>query len=120
MKRIALPFVAAAGLFAAAGAAGAQAPWTEHVGQHTCLWTYNIDHTHVVNPRTLLFYMKDGNVWRNDLKGACPGLKFHGFTYVTRSDQICGPEIGIRVLRTGEVCSLGEFRPWRADMHAGK
>jgi hypothetical protein len=61
--------------------------------------------------------MKDGHVWANDLKAPCPALTFHGFSYVTRSDQICGPEIGIRVIRTGEVCSLGEFRASSAKFH---
>jgi hypothetical protein len=86
-------------------------------GNHVCLWTYQIDHTHVMNPRTVLFYMKDGHVWRNDLKAPCRGLEFHGFDFVSRSDTICGPEIGIRVIRTGEACSLGEFSPY---MHASR
>jgi hypothetical protein len=120
MKTIALPLAAAALLAASTAIAAAQEAGTEVAGRHVCLWTYNIDHTHVVNPRTVLFYMKNGNVYRNDLKGPCPGLEFHGFSYVTRSDEICGPEIGIRVIRTGEACSLGEFRPYRGDMHASK
>lgn len=81
-------------------------------GGHVCLWTYNIDHTHYVDPRTVLFYMKDGHVWQNNLRSSCAGLAFHGFSYVTRSDQICGPEIGIQVIKTGETCSLGEFVPY--------
>ena len=106
----------AIGLGGAALAQGAGAGTTTG-GGHVCLWTYQIDHTHVMNPRTVLFYMKDGHVWRNDLKTPCPGLNFHGFEFVSRSDEICGPEIGIRVIRTGEACSLGEFSPY---MHASR
>jgi hypothetical protein len=118
MKTIAVSLAAAAAaLLMSAGSVSAQMPSAEDAGKHVCLWTYNIDHTHVVNPKTILFYMKNGTVYRNDLKAACPGLEFHGFSYVTRSDQICGPEIGIRVIRTGEACSLGEFRPSNAKFH---
>lgn len=116
------PLAAAAGAAAllAATAAFAQGagPGTTTGGNHVCLWTYQIDHTHVVDPQTVMFYMKDGHVWRNDLKTPCPGLQFHGFSYVTRSDQICGPEIGIRIIRTGQACVLGDFKP--ANMHAAR
>ena len=111
---------AAAALALSTGAAFAQAgAGTTTVGQHTCLWTYQIDHTHYAKPQTVLFYMKDGHVWQNTLKGPCPGLNFHGFSFVSNSDRICGPEIGIRVIRTGEVCSLGEFSPG-PNMHAAR
>lgn len=80
-------------------------------GGGTCLWTWQIDHTHYVAPRTVMFYMKDGRIWQNTLKGPCPGLAFHGFSYVLHTDQICSNEVGIRVLQTGEVCSLGAFSP---------
>ena len=87
-------------------------------GGNVCLWTYMIDHTHVVNPRTVLFYTRDGHVWRNDLKSPCPGLDFHGFSFVSRSDQICSNAVGIRVIRTGEVCALGPFSPYSGPQHA--
>jgi hypothetical protein len=119
MKNIKMAAAAAALALGAAGAACAQSAGvgTTTGGGHVCLWTYNIDHTHYVKPSTILFYMKDGHVWANDLKAPCPALTFHGFSYVTRSDQICGPEIGIRVIKTGEVCSLGEFQPSDAPFH---
>ena len=74
-------------------------------GGNVCLWTYMIDHTHVVNPRTVLFYTRDGHVWRNDLKSPCPGLDFHGFSFVSRSDQICSNAVGI----TAAPATLGRF-----------
>jgi hypothetical protein len=111
---------AAALVLGAGGAANAQGAGTTTGGGHVCLWTYRIDHTHYVDPRTVLFYMKDGHVWQNNLKSPCPGLAFHGFSYVTRSDQICGPEIGIRVITTGETCALGEFTPYAGGQRAAK
>jgi hypothetical protein len=116
MRKWTLATAAAALLIGVTGAS-AQSPSATPAGNHICLWTQDIDHTHVVNPQTILFYTRDGHVWQNDLKGPCPGLQFHGFTYATRSMQICGPEIGIRVLHSGEACVLGEFRPSSAPFH---
>ena len=123
--RMTILAAAAALALGASGAASAQSAGvgTTTGGNHVCLWTYNIDQTHVVNPRQVLFYMKDGHVWQNNLASACPGLEFHGFSFITRSDTICGPEIGIRVIKTGESCALGEFVPYTApppEQHASK
>jgi hypothetical protein len=101
----------------AQGGAGAG---TTTGGGNVCLWTYMIDHTHVVDRNTLLFYTKDGHVWRNDLKSPCPGLEFHGFSFVSRSDQICSNAVGIRVIRTGEVCALGPFSPYSGAQHTAR
>ena len=32
-----------------------------------CLQTFRIDHTHVVDSKNVLFYMKDGKIWHNAL-----------------------------------------------------
>jgi hypothetical protein len=74
-----------------------------------CLRTEAIDNTHVVNPSTILFRMQDGTVWRNDLRGPCNGLNFNGFVWNARGGEICGPGDSIRVLRSGQVCILGQF-----------
>lgn len=71
-----------------------------------------INHTHVVDPRTIIFYMRDGTAWKNTLKSACPDLMFHGFTFVTHQDEVCANSQGIKVLQSGEVCQLGEFSPY--------
>jgi hypothetical protein len=65
--------------------------------------------THVVDPQTILFYTPDGKVWKNTLKTPCRGLMFHGFTFVTRQDEVCENSTGIRVIESGEVCTLGPF-----------
>jgi hypothetical protein len=108
MKAILLA-AAVAGFATAANAQGmgaAPAP-----ANHVCLWTYMIDHTTTVDPSTVLFHMKNGQVWRNTLQGPCPGLKFHGFSYLTRSDTICSNAVPIQVIDTHESCSLGTFTP---------
>lgn len=68
--------------------------------------------THVVDPRTILFYTPDGKVWVNHLKSQCRGLMFHGFEYVTHQDELCSNQTAIRVIESGEICKLGDFVPY--------
>ncbi|HEY2445075.1 MAG TPA: hypothetical protein VGI20_04990 [Rhizomicrobium sp.] len=100
---------AVAGFAAAASAPGMAMPPAP--ANSVCLWTYNIDHTTVVNPSTVLFHMRNGEVWRNTLKGPCPGLKYHGFAYLTQSENICSNGVPITVIETHQACSLGVFTP---------
>lgn len=74
--------------------------------------TGSIDHTKVVDPQTILFFMRDGKVWKNTLRGKCPGLEFHGFSFVTHYDELCSNAVSIQVVQTGEVCQLGYFTPY--------
>jgi len=74
-----------------------------------CLTPHLIDHTTVVSPRTILFHMKDGMIWRSDMRTPCLGLRFYGFSYVSRADEICGGSQAIQVIKTHEVCVLGPF-----------
>jgi|HubBroStandDraft_2_1064218.scaffolds.fasta_scaffold204957_2 hypothetical protein len=77
-------------------------------------WTQQdpLNHTHVLDPQHVLFYMRDGKVWLNTLKGRCPGLMFHGFSFVTPEDDVCANSTPIRVIETGETCTLGPFTPY--------
>lgn len=73
----------------------------------------------------ITFKMRDGSVWRNDLEGRCPDLKFDGFVWTVRNpDQtVCEREQSFRVLRSGEICTLGKFTritPPRREKHAEK
>lgn len=68
-----------------------------------------INHTHVLDPQHVLFYMRDGKVWLNTLKGRCPGLMFHGFSFVTAQDDVCANSTPIKVIESGETCTLGPF-----------
>src|SRR5689334_15368214 len=80
-------------------------------GAPVCLYTYRIENTTVPNARTILFHMKDGSVWRNTLRNACPDLRFRGFVYVDRGSlyKICANLDTVRVIDTGEACMLGPF-----------
>jgi hypothetical protein len=110
MKIIAIAaFSIGAALFV--GAAQAQGMMAAP-GQHVCLQSTAIENTTTVDPSTILFHMRNGTVWKNTLKTPCPGLKFHGFSYLTRADEVCSNAQGIQVIETGEACQLGTFTPY--------
>lgn len=78
-----------------------------------CIDTMRIDHTRTPNNRTILFYMKDGKVWKNTLPQFCSGLAFYGFSYSpTPPHQLCSNMETIRVIHSGSVCMLGAFTPY--------
>jgi len=110
MKAIAITAVIA-GLAIAPAAADETKP-AQPAQNTVCLWTYQIDHTTVPDKNTILFYMRDGKIWKNTLPQPCPGLLFHGFAYVAHADQICSNMQSIQVIETHEVCMLGAFEPY--------
>lgn len=110
MKRaIGAALLAAFGLATFAGPADAAGARSKPV----CIRSIDIDHTKVPDSRTILFYMKDGKVWKNTLMNDCVGLKFDGFIYSpTPPGDICDNMQTIRVLRLGTVCMMGAFTPY--------
>lgn len=74
-----------------------------------CLNPFYIESSHVVDAKTIIFRMKDGTLWRNDLRAPCRGILFHGYTYKVNYDELCDYGQSIRVLTTHEVCTLGTF-----------
>jgi hypothetical protein len=104
--------IAALVAIGAATASAAAAP--------VCLYTYRIENTTVPNAHTIVFHMKDGSVWRNTLRNACPELMFRGFVYVDRGSlyKICANLDTVRVIESGEVCLLGPFTKEAPRMHS--
>ena len=76
-----------------------------------CLDPQYILGTQAVNARQILFRMKNGEVWRNDLARPCPDLVSHagGFSQLVHVDRICANVQEFEVNATGMVCRLGEF-----------
>jgi hypothetical protein len=74
--------------------------------------TGSIDHTHVVDAQTVLFYMRDGKIWKNSLVAPCRGILLHGFSFVTHQDEVCSNATSIQVMETGQICQLGAFTPY--------
>ncbi len=81
-----------------------------------CISTSRIRNTHVVDDKTILFYMNGGDIYRNTLSFACPGLKRENrFSYKVSAGRLCGVD-SIRVLENfggslgpGISCGLTEF-----------
>ncbi len=97
---------------AAAFAAMVAASMPALAAGNICLSTRNMESTTPKDDGTAItFKMRDGSVWRNDLHGRCPDLKFNGFAWTIRNpgETVCENEQTIRVLRSGEICSLGKF-----------
>jgi hypothetical protein len=75
-----------------------------------CLTVRNIADSQASKDGTsVTFKMRDGKLWRNDLKGHCPDLWFNGFAMVEHTDTICENEPGLKVIHSGEICQLGKF-----------
>jgi hypothetical protein len=90
-----------------------------------CLNTYDMIETlPQKGGASIIFKMRDGSVWRNDLHGRCPDLWFdYGFTWTVRNgdNTVCENENTLRVLKSGEVCALGKFTqltPARGQEHS--
>ena len=106
-------------LTAAAIAAGATV--APALAESVCIQSNLIDHTSVQKDnQTILFYMKGGKVYSNQLRNACPGLAFHGFVVNIRggNDTLCSNQESISVLVTHEVCMMGAFSPYTAPAKA--
>lgn len=59
----------------------------------------------------MIFRMRNGQILVNHMHGNCPDLRFNGFSWVLRGgdDQICENQQTLRVLQSGEICTLGKF-----------
>jgi hypothetical protein len=83
-----------------------------------CLSLNRINRTKVVDDRTVLFYMRGGDVYQNILPRNCPGLKDNDrFMYKPFSNRLCSSDT-ITVLERfgggldrGFTCRLGEYHP---------
>ena len=80
-------------------------------GPGACLIMTEIRTTEVTDPRTIIYRMWNGDVWRNDLPVACYDLvNFAKGRYTQRvhSPWLC-PNSQMITAFTGTVCRLGRF-----------
>jgi len=115
MKSLAAVAILAAAALPAAAQPAAQ-PYTGSTGP-VCINLedspdYPIKHTKVLDPQHVLFYMRDGKVWLNRLKTPCLGLTTRGFSFVAFQGEICSNAEAIKVIQSGETCTLGAFTPY--------
>lgn len=83
-----------------------------------CVRINNIDNIDIINDRTLVFEMRTGSSYRNDLPRSCPGLDDNDtLMYRSSVGQLCSIDI-VTVLddwgfgfAPGVSCGLGMFHP---------
>ncbi len=99
------------GAAGAAQAADDPPPATAH-----CVQLPRIDRTEAVGDHNILFHMRDGAIYQNELPHSCPGLKADKpFMYRVVLNQLCDSDV-ITILERwpfgftpAESCVLGEF-----------
>ncbi|HEX8308061.1 MAG TPA: DUF6491 family protein [Allosphingosinicella sp.] len=79
-----------------------------------CIEVSRIGHTRVRDDRTVDFFMRGREVYRNRLRHECSGLGFdESFTYRTSTGRLCSVDL-ITVNRagggSGPTCALGPFQ----------
>lgn len=74
-----------------------------------CLKTEDIERTEIVSDKSILFHMRDGKIWRNDLRIACPMLKVSPYTEKLTTGLVCANQQFIHLALTGNDCALGNF-----------
>ena len=84
----------------------------------SCLSASRIRSSRVRGDGVIDFEVSGGDVYRNHLRSACPGLRRNdAITYEVRGSQLCRGEIVYAVdnyggeLDRGPGCGLGEFTP---------
>ena len=92
-----------------------------------CLRTYDMLETQPAKDgASIVFKMRDGSAWRNDLHGSCPDLWFAtGFVWSVKNGDgtVCENEQSLHVLRSAQICMLGKFTqltPPRSEQHAAR
>lgn len=106
--------IGAAVLLAAAPASAARS--------RICINADDIAGNYSPDANTIIFRMRDGTAWRNTLVTPCPGLRFNGFIWKLHGvHEVCEGQQSLRVLRSGEICSLGKFQkmPKKAETPKG-
>lgn len=77
----------------------------------SCVVTRAINSTDIIDDRTIIFEMRGGEYYLNNLAYECRGLRFaRGFSYSVSTGRLCSVDT-ITVLRRGNSCGLGTFYP---------
>lgn len=76
----------------------------------SCINPTEISRQQIVSDQEIRFEMRNGDVWTNTMKRACPGLKMQGgFNWEVRGTMVCSNQQRIEVLQVGTPCQLGVF-----------
>ncbi len=115
---LALTFLAS-GAVLAQGEAAAEAEEEESTAEaltfdregERCVLTRNIRSTDIIDDQTVIFEMRGGQNYLNNLAYECRGLRFaRGFGYSVSTGRLCNVD-SIIVFDRGIGCGLGTFYP---------
>ena len=89
-----------------------------HAGRAvSCLNQRDIDRFKPVGDRALLFQLRNGRTYRNDLPVSCPGFARGdtGYSHASPSNRLCSGEL-VQLFERGSGfqyggCTLGKFTP---------
>lgn len=91
-------------------------------GGEKCIDTRRVRRTEVIDDRNILFYMKNGEIYRNQLPRRCSSLRQEKrFMYRTSLSRLCDIDMitvlysGGSSMNKGATCSLGKFYPVSED-----
>ena len=87
-------------------------------GGERCIDTRRISNTRIVDKQNILFYMRGGEIYHNELPRSCFGLRpGKTISYRTSLSRLCSNEFitlldsfGMGMSR-GPSCAIGKFRP---------
>jgi hypothetical protein len=76
-----------------------------------CLEPNQIRSTQVKDDKTIIFQMRNGDVWENTLVARCPGLKAfgQGIAQMVTNNRICSFQQRFVSAITGQFCRMGSF-----------
>ena len=101
-----------AGALTAAAASMSQPVQSRTEGANVCLNVIYLQNTKPTDVRTIMYTMKNGEVWRNDLATPCPDLIYHSAGGYSQKSAvggwICANTQQITT-QSGMVCRLGPF-----------
>ena len=87
-----------------------------------CIPLVRIDHAEIIDDQNIAFHMKNGDIYRNHMPNACPGLRPHDtYMYRTSLNQLCNVDIITQLdqigfgFSPGASCGLGMFYPVTKD-----
>ena len=83
----------------------------------TCLNTDQIENSGSPDGKVLILKMKDGKTWHTALQPACPGITANGFIWDIHGGQVCDNAQILKIVRTGEMCRIGNFVPGEPPNH---
>ncbi|MEE8542676.1 MAG: hypothetical protein V3S94_02360 [Gammaproteobacteria bacterium] len=115
LASLTLAMTAAAQDDAADADAAATADDIDREGER-CISVSRLRSTYVVDDRTVLFYMRGGDIYRNVLRYDCPRLKLESsFSYRVIANRLCNVDTITVIerfggsLSSGVSCGLGKF-----------